>query len=192
MNLLVRYGSLLRVVGRPRSADGIWFAPGRVWIEDPMEYPQHSLQEYNPMRLEWAGDFDLGDTDAAWVRAALPGVFEYAPLHVADGRDFLLDAGFVAVFLDNSGCGLAYPFACTDAGQGTGLVFSNAGPDTGLRKRIAQAFWGLLQAEAKDHLSAFVAERVAFDTGDGYDTELEIGYARGQFYAVDLLDRIDE
>jgi hypothetical protein len=152
-------------------------------IDDPEEVPSHPLHEYTRLDFSWAGDFDMGDQkEGAWVRAVIPNVFGYAPLHVADGRWFLLDAAFVAVLLDDGGRGVAYPFVCTDLG----LVFSHAGPEPPMQDRIAEAFWRLLLTEAENRLSEFVAERVAFDTGDGYDTELEIGYSRGQFYAYDL------
>jgi hypothetical protein len=191
MRVETRHGWLLGVVGTARCSDGIWFAPVRGEVEDPEEYPTHPLHEHAVIRFDCEG-FELGDADGVWVRAALPGVFGYAPLHVSDGRWFLLDAAFAAVLPDGEGCWAAYPFACTDAGLGTGLVFSRRGPPSATRDRIARAFWGLLVAEGAERLSPFTAAGVGFDTGDGYDSELVVGYARGTFFAEDMRDPSDE
>jgi hypothetical protein len=103
-----------------------------------------------------------------------------------------LDALFAAVIPEGEDYYVSYPFACTDMGQTTGLVFSRLGPDAEVRDRIARAFWGLLVAEGSDRLSDFSAPGVGFDTGDGYDTELEVGYSRGVFYAEDMRDSAAE
>lgn len=189
MGLAVKHGYLLGVVGHPRLVDGIWFCGARGVIEDPEDFPSYSLRNYTRLTLSWAGDFQMGDEgDSAWVRAAIPSVYGFAPLHVADGRWLLLDTAFVAVLLDGEKSGVAWPFACT----GNGIVFSRLGPTAALRDRIAAAFWSILFTEGADQLSDFIAERVAFDTGDGYDTELVIGCLRGEFYANDLHDEQED
>jgi hypothetical protein len=53
--------------------------------------------------------------------------------------------------------------------------------------RIARAFWGLLLSEGADRLTGFSAAGIGFDTGDDY-TEIEVGYSRGEFYAMDMHD----
>jgi hypothetical protein len=191
MRLVIRHGWLLDVVGTVRCADGIWFIPICGEIDDPEENPTHALQDHAHVTFPCTGDFDLGDDAGLWLRAAIPGVFHYAPLHVADGREFLLDAVFVAVVFDSTGAGVAYPFACTDRGYATGLVFSRLGPDADARERIARAFWGLLLSEDADRLSGFSAAGIGFDTGDDY-TEIEVGYSRGEFYALDMRQSLAE
>ena len=188
MSLVISHGNLFGVVGQPRCSDGVWFVPARADIEGPEESASHLLQDYAQVSFDCEGDFELGDADGIWVRAVIPGVFRYAPLHVADGRWFLLDAAFFAVLLDAGGSGVAYPFACTDADHATGLVFSRLGPGAEVRDRIAQGFWGLLVVEGANRLSEFSAGGIGFDTGDGYDTEIEVGYSQGRFYAHDLRD----
>lgn len=187
MRIETRHGWLLDIVGSTRLVDGIWFAPICGEVEDPEEYPSCPLHEYAEVSFHCEG-FELGDADGVWVRAAIPSVFGYAPLHVSDGRWFLLDAAFVAVVPDGEQCWVAFPFVCTDAHQTTGLVFSSRGPDADLRERIARAFWGLVVSEGVEQLSPFTAPGVGFDTGDGYDTELVVGYSRGEFFAEDMRD----
>jgi hypothetical protein len=111
---------------------------------------------------------------------------------VSDGRWFLLDAAFVAVLPVGEDCWAAYPFACTDVCGVTGLVFSRCGPTAAVRDRIARAFWGLLVSEGANRLSPFTVPGVGFDTGDGYDTELVVGYSRGEFFAEDMREPEDE
>ena len=67
---------------------------------------------------------------------------------------------------------------------------SKRGPPRELEERIAGAFWGLLLAEGAEQLSEFCAPGIGFDTGDGYDTELVVGYSRGQFFAEDMRDGV--
>lgn len=187
MQIETRCGFLLGVVGVARRSGGFWFVPACGEIEDPEEVPSHPLRDHS--RIEFACDgVESYDSDGVWVRAALPSVFRYAPLHVADGRWCLLDALFVVVAALPQGEDrwIAYPFACTDICGATGLIFSRRAPDPDLRNRIARAFWGLLVAEGDDHLSPFTADRIGFDTGDGYDTELTVGYSRGRFFAEDM------
>lgn len=191
MRIVTRHGRLFGVVGVARCFDGIWFAPVRGDIDDPEESPTHPLQDHARIRFR-CEEFELGDADGPWVRAAIPTVFGYAPLHVSDGRWFLLDAAFVAVLPEGEEFWVAYPFACTDVCQSTGLVFSRLGPLPTVRDRIARAFWGLLVAEGTENLSQFTAPGVGFDTGDGYDTELVIGYSHGEFFADDMRDPVDE
>lgn len=190
MRIETRYGRLFGVVGIVRCFDGIWFAPVRGEVEDPEEFPTHPLRDHATVCLENV-EFQLGDADGVWVRAAIPAAFGYAPLHVSDGRHFLLDAAFAAVLRESGSCWTAYPFACTDAFQATGLVFSRHGPDVSVRDRIARAFWGLV-CEGAEEPSPFTAAGVGFDTGDGYDTELVVGYSRGEFFAEDMHDAEDE
>jgi hypothetical protein len=184
---VTRHGWLLDVVGAARCFEGIWFAPVCGEVDDPEEMPTHWLQDHAQVQFPCEG-FELGDSDGIWVRAALTGVFGYSPLRVSDGRSFLLDAAFAAVLAEGQASWVAYPFACTDLCGRTGLVFSRQGPGTEVRDRVAQAFWGLLLAECTNTLSEFSAPGVAFDTGDGYDTELILGYSRGEFYAEDMRD----
>ena len=191
MRIVTRHGWLLGVVGVARCSDGIWLAPVRGDIDHPEENPTHQLHDHARIRFHCEG-FELGDADGAWVRAAIPTVFGYSPLHVSDGRWFLLDAAFVAVLPVGEECWEAYPFAVTDSCQATGLVFSRLGPSPALRDRIARAFWGLLLAEGGERLSPFTAPGVGFDTGDGYDTELVVGYSHGEFFAEDMREPEDE
>jgi len=194
MRIETRHGWLLGVVGDVRCSGGVWFAPVCGDVEDPEERTSHHLCEYAEVSSNVHTDgFDLGDADGLWVRAALPSVFGYAPLHVDDGRYFLLDAAFVAVLPEGEGCWVAYPFACTDVRHATGLVFSRRGPDADLRDRIAAAFWGLLVAESSDRLSPFTAPNVGFEINDAdvdgvFRTELVVGYSRGAFFAEGAFD----
>jgi hypothetical protein len=187
MDIVTRHGWLLNVFGVPRYFDGIWFAPVCGEVDEAEAIPIHLLQEYETIIVHCEG-FQLGDADGVWVRAAIPSVFGYAPLHVSDGRWFLLNTAFVAVLPETEKCLAAYPFACTDDCQSTGLVFSRLGPPSNVRERIARAFWCLLLAGGAQQLSEFKAPRVGFDTGDGYDSELLVGYSRGEFYAEDMRD----
>ncbi len=187
MDIVIRYGWLIDVFGVPRTYDGIWFAPVCGDVDEAEPTPTHSLKEYDTIIVHCEG-FQLGDADGVWVRAAIPNVFGYAPLHVSDGRWFLLDTAFVAVVAEAEKCWIAYPFVCTDDCQSTGLVFSRFGPPSDVRERIARAFWSLLLAGGAWQLSEFNAPRVGFDTGDGYDSELLVGYSHGEFYAEDMRD----
>ena len=187
MRIVTQHGWLLSIIGGARHFEGIWFAPVQGEVEDAEENPTHLLRDHSRIHFHCEG-FELGDADGLWVRAAIPSVFGYAPLHVSDGRWFLLDAAFVAVLPEGEEFWAAYPFVCTDICQATGLVFSRLGPPSGVKDRISRAFWGLLLAEGAGRLSAFTAPGVGFDTGDGYDTELVVGYSRGQFFAEDMRD----
>src|SRR5579872_2603884 len=135
MGIETRYGWLLGVVGTAQCFDGIWLVPVRGDVEEPAEYPTHLLHDHAEVRFQSEG-FELGDADGVWVRAAIPNVFGYTPLHVSDGRWFLLDAAFVAVVSEGEGCWAAFPFACTDVCQATGLVFSRLGLPAAVRDRI--------------------------------------------------------
>jgi hypothetical protein len=191
MSLVIQHGRLFDVVGQARCSDGIWFVPACGEIDHPADAFSHLLQDRGPIPFPDGGDFDVADMDSLWVRAAISGLFQYAPLHVADGRLFLLDALFFAVLLGAGRSGVAYPFACTDDGPSTGLVFSQLGPDAQVRERIATAFWRLLFAQGPEHLSTFAIAGVELDEyGDG--GEIEVGYSRGHFYVVNLSDPPDE
>ncbi len=187
MSLVIHHGRLFAVVGQPRCWEGTWFVPACGEIEAPAANSSHPLADHAAISFPWEGDFELEDTDSVWVRAALSGLFHYAPLHVGDGRNFLLDALFFAVLLDAGEGGEAYPFACTDDGLSTGLVFSRLGPNAQVQERIAAAFWGLLLAEGPEHLAGFSACGIRFEAED-FETDVEAGYAHGRFYAVDLFN----
>jgi hypothetical protein len=196
MPLVTRYGWLLGVVGEARCFDGVWFAPVCGAVEDPEDRPSHYLCDYAHVGSDSEG-FDLDGGDGVWVRAAIPGVFGYSPLHVDDGRPFLLDAAFVAVLPEGEGCWAAYPFACTDESRKTGLVFSRRVSEADLRDRIARAFWGLLVAEGAGRLSPFTASGVLFleynwDGDAMLGTLLVVGYSGGRFFAEELIDPGEE
>src|SRR5262249_41213225 len=97
--MLVRHGRLRGVVGRPRQTKGLFFCAALVEIDEPHDC--HPLADtFRPVLHEfvWVDPYQpYRPPDALWVRSRLPVVFGYRPLRIADGRTYLLDAGFVAV-----------------------------------------------------------------------------------------------
>lgn len=94
------------------------------------------------------GEFELRAQDdmpdALWVRSRMPGLFGYRPLQIAEGRPYLLNAGFVAAWIDPDAGVVVYPFAITDEACGyTRLIFSMA-MSAEIRESIARQFWRLL------------------------------------------------
>src|SRR5262245_41369191 len=137
----VRHGRLLGVVGSPRRVPGLALCPALVEVDPP--HACYPLSDVFRPRMEVLGGFEYGGPpDALWVRARLPAVFGYCPLQVADGRPYLLDAGFVAV-LDPDVIPVAVPFACADDAElGCHLVVCGA-VEAAAQDRIAAGFWGL-------------------------------------------------
>jgi hypothetical protein len=194
MGLIIFHGLLFEVVGEARrAADGTWFVPACVEIDEPERNPSHWFRDHGGAGLPTDGGVELEGMDGVWVRAAIPGVFHYSPLYVSDGGGLLFDTVFFAVLLlDTESSGVAHPFACTDQGMGAGLVFSRLGPGVELRERIAKAFWGLLLTEGASRLSDFSLPRFEFETDDGDSPEVEVGYARGRFYCQEVHEQTVE
>lgn len=187
--MIVRHGRLLDVIGRPCRAEDVTFCPALVEIKSPREC--HPLSRFHRPAMLAFGAFEFLEDDdlpnALWVRGRLPGLFGYRPLQIAEGRPYLLNAGFVAVWEEPAGEFVALPFAVTDDVCGYArLVFSRREP-ADVRRRIARQFWNLLAARGTDQ--DFRAEGLewyaAFDP-EGLDVEevmWEVGRWRGVYYA---------
>ena len=165
------------------------FRPARVEIDAPTD--GHPLAEFHRPKMLAFGDFAFADEtdrpDALWVRARLPGLFGYRPLQVADGRPYLLDAGFVAYWpVPEAGVAVC-PFAVTDEACGyTRLVFS-AAEAAAVQNAIARRFWHLLVDRGV--AANFRAEGLEWDTAfdkeglESVEVLWEVGRAGDVYYA---------
>ena len=177
-------GWLIDVIGRPVFSAGVCLIPALLEIDEPSRWPEYPLSELDSeiptvSSLYW-GDFG----DVAWVRAKIPLVFGYTPIHDAEEcRLTLLDEGFLAVFPFANKPAKAFPFACTDdiADNLTGLIFSQRGPPRKTKAAIAKAFWSALLSGPRDELADFTATIV---TDEG-EVEMEIGRRRGNFFVCE-------
>lgn len=174
----IAFGHVLDVVGRPRRHQDILIVPALVEIEDSDEMPRFLLREWS-VRKPNGLPSRLGD--ALWVRARLPVLYQFSPLRVrGDARPYLLDVGFCAIE-GSPAAGSAFPFACRDRSLWTGLVFSRRGPNSGTKRRIADAFWTILQGPPEG-LSEYVASDVEWDEDPGQGPfELRIECRHGTF-----------
>jgi hypothetical protein len=186
--MLIRYGSLLGVVGHPRQVLDLFFCPALIEIDDPQAC--HRLADYLRVEMDLACFLDTEQPpDALWVRSRLPVVFGYRPLQVADGRTFLLDHGFVAVLDAGGAHPTVIPFACTDnAAEECHLVMSRS-EEGGLRARVAQCFWELLAVAGADGQD-FRAEGLEwlhswdpFACDEPEELLTEVGRAGGRYYS---------
>jgi len=226
MRIEIRHGWLSGCHGIARCSDGLWFAGVRGDLDDPETEPSHWLNTYvqeptdseeidNEENDPWSWklspllhndkivcfSIEYLPSDKLWVRAALPQVFRFVPLHVSEERDDLLNVAFVAVVPIEPQFSAGYLFACTDSFATTGLVFSRQGPNETLRSRIAQAFWKLLLDQSADQLTSFSADRIhdeevaAFSADriqNGisieYVEEFVVGFSGGEFYVEAAVD----
>lgn len=152
---------LLDVIGRPARHGGFLFLA--VLLDGPIGGREDRLGS----RLDRpAPDGLAGEHEALWVRARIGRVFGIAPPSPL-GKRCLLDAAFLAVAHPRRGPFLeAYPFVCTDSDgeepvdyewfdTTVGLAFPRTNPpEPTTRRRIADAFWGLLLS-APDDLATF-------------------------------------
>lgn len=186
--MIMHHGRLLGVVGHACRADDVTFCPALVEITSPRAYCPLSAF-HRPAMLAF-GEFEFLNEedvpDALWVRGRLPGLFGYRPLQVAEGRPYLLNAGFVAVW-EEGGEPAARPFAVTDEVCGYSRLVLSRKESPAARKRIAHGFWGLLASRGVDQ--DFRAEGLewyaAFDEGglDPVEVLWEVGRWRGVYYA---------
>jgi hypothetical protein len=190
--MLVRHGRLFGVLGHPRQHGDVIFCPALVEIDDP--HGCHSLAETVRLKMDETVSAHPDDPpDALWVWSRLPVVFGYRPLQIADGREYLLNHGFVAVREAT-----VIPFACTDICDYFGdypdaeqcshchLLMSRA-EDADERQRVARHFWKLL-ATAEDGQD-FRAEGLEWmyawhpdDCDGGEELLTEVGRWRGRYY----------
>jgi hypothetical protein len=179
--VLVEFGYLLDVVGWSRRRGGIHIVPALVEITDAKLQPELLLRDCPAKKP--AGSKGNYQGDAVWVRARLPIVFGFAPERiVGDIRPYLLDVGFCAVLEDPRHGFQAIPFACRDSLLWSGLIFSHRGPNARTRRRIARAFWGILNGPPQG-LSNFDATNVFWDPDPGnVGCEWRMGYFHGAFY----------
>jgi hypothetical protein len=137
------------VLGPPATFGGFTFQPAELPAaarSGPLAFPLHDFAGQPPpavLQLAFERQYD-----AAWVRARLPRVFGFTPVFVEEAESALLDVGFVAQSLGEAE---VKPFVCADSHGRAHLGFPvHNGADGPLRKRIAQAFWGLLLAQPDD------------------------------------------
>jgi len=114
--------------------------------------------------------------EAAWVRARIPCLFGFTPA-LSEVDKSLMFVGFIAV---TSNLEDAYPFRCTDHYGKTSLLFSQEGPDSKIKAKIAAAFWNALLAEP-DELADF-STRVRHL---GTPVILEFGCDAGEPYCIE-------
>jgi hypothetical protein len=185
----VRNGRLLGLLGQPCRAGDVTFRPALVEIDDPTDC--HPLSEFHRPTMLAFGDFELMDVtdvpDALWVRARLPGLFSYRPLQIAEGRPYLLNAGFVAAWVEPGAGIVACPFAVTDEACGYARLAVSAAEPAGIRESIAVGFWGLLaeRGVAQDFRAEGLEWYAAFDEGglDPVEVLWEVGLSGGVYYA---------
>jgi hypothetical protein len=183
--MLVRNGRLLGVMGRPRQSWELFFCPALVEIDDPLDC--HPLADTLRPTLDVIGDFSSDQLpDGLWVRSRLPVVFGYLPLHIGDGRQNLLDHGFVAVLDAGGAAPTAIPFACADDCCSQCRLVISRSEERGLRVRIARCFWELLSVEGGDGQD-FRAEGLEwtyfFNYDDSEELFTEVGRAAGRYYS---------
>lgn len=155
-NATVQFAKLHNVFGKPATHGGFTFIPAVVELEGSSFSIGFALRDV-------AGDSPPAvlmlpieqQYDAAWVRARLPCVFEFAP-QPAEAEKSLLDIAFVAVPI---GSAVGFPFICTDYYGRSGLMFSPNGPPPDMQTEIAVAFWSLLLEKPYDladfHITIF-------------------------------------
>jgi hypothetical protein len=183
--MLIRNGRLLGVIGRPCQMWELFFCPALVEIDDPNDC--HPLRDSFRPTMDVIGDFCSDQPpDGLWVRSRLPVVFGYLPLHIADGRENLLDHGFVAVLDAGNEAPSAIPFACADErGCQCRLVMSRSeAPD--LRARVARCFWELLSMQGgngQDFRAEGLEWTYYFDDDDSAELFTEVGRAAGRYYS---------
>jgi hypothetical protein len=187
--VIVRHGRLVGVIGQPCRAEDVTFCPALVEIKSPRRC--HPLSRFHRPAMLAFGEFEFPDEgdvpDALWVRGRLPGLFGYRPLQIAEGRPYLLDAGFVAAWEEAGGEPTACPFAVTDEVCGNAQLVMSRRESAEVRGRIARLFWGLLAARGVDQ--DFRAEGLewyaAFDAEglDPVEVLWEVGRWRGTYYA---------
>jgi hypothetical protein len=199
--MLVRHGRLFGVMGQPCQARELFFCPALVEIDDPADC--HLLVEAFRPPMGILGGFCPEEPaagywehenwhwifgpppDGLWVRSRLPVVFGYRPLHLADGREHLLDHGFVAV-LDAGTEPTAVPFACATTHCSESRLVMSRSEEPAVRSRVARCFWELLSERGGDGQD-FRAEDLELTYDYDYDgsEELltEVGRTAGRYYA---------
>lgn len=176
----VRHAKLLNVFGRAARFAGFTIVPAEVALDGMSFSPSFHLAELPAdqvppiLRLPVERHYD-----AAWVRARFPYVFGISP-EPTEMEKTLLCVGFVAV-ADGRDEGIA--FECSDYYGKTSLTFSDDETDEAAKKRIRDAFWGVLLAES-EQLEDFSA-RVAHL---GADVTLNFGCENGEPYCHETSD----
>lgn len=188
MMMMVEGGRLLRVMGTPRSALGYWYSPACVELDGPRD--RIELPPVIDSKVEANGEFEFGeDTSALWARARVGPAFEYRPLQIADGRDDILDHGFVAVRVSEGPNVRAIPFVCTaDPHSLLTFTFPRSGPRSEERTAIANGFLAVL---ARSEPARFVAEGLEWETFDDWGdsdgaTWVVVGFDGNVYYNADL------
>jgi hypothetical protein len=151
----IRFGELIDVCGRSAKSNGFTFVPAKVPLSGTMFSREHNFEEHSKFPRAHIPEF----ADAAFVRARIPCIFGYTPVYDEEHEKALLSDGFVAVLPDSN---TAIPFECSDYYGRTGLVFSENGPDEGIRRQIADAFWVIVASDS-DNLDDF--EQTVFHPG---------------------------
>ena len=136
------------------------------------------------------GAFELMDEgdlpDSLWVRGRLPGLFKYQPLEIADGRPYLLNAGFVA-FRPESGRNVVRPFAVTDECCGYSRLVLSGREAPSITSTVARQFWDLIAGRGidQDFRVTGLEWAVALDENGEWTEEAfwEVGRWGGVYYA---------
>ncbi len=170
----VRHATLHDVYGRPARHDGFTFVPGRIEFDGTAFEPSHHLRELPAdrippvLRLPVERQFDV-----SWVRARIPRVFGFTP-EPAETEKTFLSVGFVAV--PNGGDeGIA--FECSDYYGKTSLTFSGDERDGEMKRKLAEAFWGVLASEPDD-----LADFSGWCFHSGAGVWMNFGCANGEPY----------
>jgi hypothetical protein len=185
--MFVRHGRLRGVIGHPQRKEDLFFCPALVEIDAPHDC--HPLADtFRPVMDAVVSVSPDQAPDALWVRSRLPVVFGYRPLQIADGRTYLLDAGFVAVLGADGSAPIAVPFACVDDYCCACHLVMSRFEETGVRERVARYFWELL-AEFGGDGEDFRAEDLEWpyswypDDCEGEELFTEVGRWRGLYYS---------
>lgn len=190
---IATYARLLDVLGTPALMDKIHFVPALLEVDSLSSKLEFSLAEHGGA-LGISDDHPL--TYGLWIRARIPRMFGFAPLHCANNWQPLVNLPFLAVGEFESDRNLmAYPFICTEwfhpkddfrESPSFGLLFSKHGPGLTVRARIAKGFWSLLLSNSSD-LAPF---------SDFYYNECgrycAVGFEKGEFFVEPISDDNDD
>lgn len=136
----IRHGLLLDVLGHVRQLGPRYLCPALVEIVAPGRFhPPAGFVTMPPDILRL-------NQETLWVRARLTPAFGFRPLQITDAREYLLEAGFVAVLGADTDSPEAVPFACSDRHSSQCPLTFSEREDAGSSADIAAAFWGLLAA----------------------------------------------